>query len=768
MRRNRGTNNQHDCDNSIRYESWKTGRERQYPSHACAPMPSDIQRQLAVVRLQCRQTPMPSAAEGEVLQAFKRAMMKERAIIIKALSEVSAFGPLDRATLEHIADSTSERAVPDGEVVAAQDALATEFYIVVSGVIRVSRRAVLTEGATGRSEEVNRLLAGSNFGAGELLAGEQYSTTYEAAGPVTLAVMGVNDFHACTDRAIVNKSNTSGVGGGSSEASVTDEELEEGSTGDGGARGGAMTLAAGGGNAFPDRVANAVNRVPIFAPLSMEQKRLVSHALLEVHFRPGLYICEEGKPGSSFHIITSGTCQVTIHDPNAPGQRREVTKLHQDDFFGEVALLESGLRTATVVAETDVTCLSLTRRHFDLYLKPIKAAILESAAAKELQVLQMDEDEFDDDIEDDFDGKPNKARNSRVGDGGGEGDGSGDGDRGEEKGGGGTLGARGSRSFRNPRRGGRRRKRITSFRGVATHALRVQRRARINFYDRLTDDTSVPLSPTKDSRRASRRLSGISGQLRGSQSNGTGGSGRWILAKAATVATDTEGLAKSRATLVVRTIARMMVLALENDVYGMLLDEMIDRPTTLPECNKIVSKVLSQDLHKWDVAYDLIRATAGRGLRKTSTRLKEGELAVLSGLFRIHPLLRQRHCTDWPEYHWSEVCKHMRLEEVRSLDKVYVHGAHGTKCYVLLRGLARVLQPEEDPNTGVVRYVPDADLGPGDLFGDDVLRGVPKRPNSVVAVTDCEFVVLDESDYTTVKDRGLSQMSLDDKCHFLK
>lgn len=46
------------------------------------------------------------------------------------------------------------------------------------------------------------------------------------------------------------------------------------------------------------------------------------------------------------------------------------------------------------------------------------------------------------------------------------------------------------------------------------------------------------------------------------------------------------------------------------------------------------------------------------------------QLAVLSGLFRIHPLLRQRHCTDWPEYHWSEVCKHMRLEEVRSLDKV--------------------------------------------------------------------------------------------------
>lgn len=42
----------------------------------------------------------------------------------------------------------------------------------MSGVIRVSRRAGLTEeGAAESDQEVNRLLAGSNFGAGELLAG---------------------------------------------------------------------------------------------------------------------------------------------------------------------------------------------------------------------------------------------------------------------------------------------------------------------------------------------------------------------------------------------------------------------------------------------------------------------------------------------------------------------------------------------------------------------------------------------------------------------
>ncbi|CAM9523505.1 unnamed protein product [Scytosiphon promiscuus] len=694
-------------------------------------MPSDIQRQLALVRLQCRQTPKASEAEEEVLRAFKREMMEQRATIIKALSEVSAFGPLDNATLEHMVDGTCERAVPAGSVIAAQDALATEFYIVVSGLIRVSRRAALTEGAAGRAEEVNRLLAGSNFGAGELLAGEQYATTYEAAGPVTLAVMSANEFHACTDRAIVKKSYTTGAADGDqSDAPMTEEG--DSLSGEGTTRSSVVSK-GGGAIGHPALVSNAVNRVPIFSPLSTEQKRLVSNALLEVRFRPGLYICEEGKPGSSFHIITSGTCRVTIHDPNAPGQRREVTKLHQDDFFGEVALMESGLRTATVVAETDVTCLSLTRRHFDLYLKPIKAAILESAAAKELQVGVV------------FRNKPAAS--------------------GFETPSTFPLGYFLSSNFRNPRRGARRRKRVNSFRGVATHALCVRKRARINFYDRFTDDMSRPLSPAKASRRTSRRLSGICGQFRDTKG---GGSARSVLEEAASFGTGASDMAKSRSTMVVRAIARMMVLALENDVYATLLDEMIDRPTALPECNKIVSKVLSENLRRWDVAYGLIRSTARRALGKASTRLKDGELAVLSGILRIHPLLRQRHCSDWPEYHWAEICKRMQLEEVRSLDKVYVHGAHGTKCYLVLRGLARVFRPERDPTTGVIRYCPDTDLGPGEIFGDDVLKGEAKRSDTVMAVTDCEFAVLDEPNYATVRDRGLSQMTLDDKCHFLK
>lgn len=38
------------------------------------------------------------------------------------------------------------------------------------------------------------------------------------------------------------------------------------------------------------------------------------------------------------------------------------------------------------------------------------------------------------------------------------------------------------------------------------------------------------------------------------------------------------------------------------------------------------SQVLSKDLRKWDVAYDLIRDVARKALGKASTRLKDGEV----------------------------------------------------------------------------------------------------------------------------------------------
>lgn len=45
-----------------------------------------------------------------------------------------------------------------------------------------------------------------------------------------------------------------------------------------------------------------------------------------------------------------------------------------------------------------------------------------------------------------------------------------------------------------------------------------------------------------------------------------------------------------------------------------------------------------------------------------------------------------------------------------------MHGTHGTKCYVLLRGFARILRPVEGDNE-MVGFRPDGDVRPGDVSG---------------------------------------------------
>ena len=67
----------------------------------------------------------------------------------------------------------------------------------------------------------------------------------------------------------------------------------------------------------------------------------------------GSVIATEGEPGAGLFVIQSGDADVTI------GGKR-VNQLHAGDFFGEMALLDGGPRTATVTATTDIKLWALT------------------------------------------------------------------------------------------------------------------------------------------------------------------------------------------------------------------------------------------------------------------------------------------------------------------------------------------------------------------------------------------------------------------------
>ncbi|MBI2238103.1 MAG: cyclic nucleotide-binding domain-containing protein [Actinobacteria bacterium] len=100
-------------------------------------------------------------------------------------------------------------------------------------------------------------------------------------------------------------------------------------------------------------VAAQLAKVPLFSGCSHRELDVIARAAKEVSHKEGTAIAREGERGIGFFLILEGTAKVTIG-----GRTR--AKLGPGDFFGEVALLDGGPRTATVTATSPIKLLGLT------------------------------------------------------------------------------------------------------------------------------------------------------------------------------------------------------------------------------------------------------------------------------------------------------------------------------------------------------------------------------------------------------------------------
>ena len=102
----------------------------------------------------------------------------------------------------------------------------------------------------------------------------------------------------------------------------------------------------------PDPIA-ALQQVQLFAQLDRREVEQIGRLLKERRFAKGETVIMEGSGGASFFLIGSGEATVTIR-----GEERAT--FHAGDYFGEMALIDGGPRSATVTAATDLVCYGLT------------------------------------------------------------------------------------------------------------------------------------------------------------------------------------------------------------------------------------------------------------------------------------------------------------------------------------------------------------------------------------------------------------------------
>lgn len=102
--------------------------------------------------------------------------------------------------------------------------------------------------------------------------------------------------------------------------------------------------------------------IPMFAGCSQRELQAISAIVKEVEFDAGEVICQEGETGVGLHIVVSGETKVLVG-----GRTRR--RLGAGAFFGEIALIDGGPRSASVVAETPVSTMSIPAWSFRSVLK---------------------------------------------------------------------------------------------------------------------------------------------------------------------------------------------------------------------------------------------------------------------------------------------------------------------------------------------------------------------------------------------------------------
>ena len=110
-------------------------------------------------------------------------------------------------------------------------------------------------------------------------------------------------------------------------------------------------------NRIPKQQLDLLSAVPLFSACSQSELRAIARFGTPIDVDDGAYLTTRGAPGREFFLVLDGVASCRIG-------KKEVRRFTTGGFFGELALLTGGVRTADVVAVTPMELLALDSREF--------------------------------------------------------------------------------------------------------------------------------------------------------------------------------------------------------------------------------------------------------------------------------------------------------------------------------------------------------------------------------------------------------------------
>jgi CRP/FNR family cyclic AMP-dependent transcriptional regulator len=129
---------------------------------------------------------------------------------------------------------------------------------------------------------------------------------------------------------------------------------------------------------------DSLSQVPLFSSMSKRDLQKIAKASDEVDVPSGRVLIEQGTRGREAFVVIEGSATVRRNG-------RKVATLGPGAHFGELALLDGGTRTATIVADSDMKVLVIGQREFSGVLDEVPGLAHKVMTAMAATIRELDQ-----------------------------------------------------------------------------------------------------------------------------------------------------------------------------------------------------------------------------------------------------------------------------------------------------------------------------------------------------------------------------------------
>ena len=117
-----------------------------------------------------------------------------------------------------------------------------------------------------------------------------------------------------------------------------------------------------GSQPFSNSKLSVLRKHPIFADLESEAFDQLCRYAKHTTLKRGAALCAKGDPGLSLYAVISGSVKMSIS--SADGRSAILNIIGPGEIFGEIALLDGGVRSSDAIANTNCELFVIDRREF--------------------------------------------------------------------------------------------------------------------------------------------------------------------------------------------------------------------------------------------------------------------------------------------------------------------------------------------------------------------------------------------------------------------